>query len=338
MKDDYAIIIGINHYTPPDRLGLNPLSGAINDADEFEKWLSNPAEGDVPAANIKKIVSMPSPPADPTPLQDGIDNAFLEIETAILAKGGQARRLYFYFAGHGIGTTDSPIDTGLCLANWAENRRHSALSSESYKDNIRKYGYFDEIMFIADCCRNTKIDIKPRTPTFSTPQPGGGHTKLFTAYATQYQDQSYEVQAVDSEMRGAFTSVLLQGLKGAAANNGSIGADDLRDYLMKETPPIAQQMGYKQIPEISHSFNDNATIMVIAISQTKINIAFSDARNNPVELIDGTNTIIEIINPAQARNITRQLDKGLYMLRDTVTDDTKAFQVSSAQNNINVNF
>ncbi len=340
MKEDFAIIIGINdYYTPPNLIGLKTLQGAINDADKIEAWVASPAGGNVPPANIKKIVSAPNS-NPPRPLQEAIDDAFLEIEQSIRAKGGSAKRLYFYFAGHGLGTLDNTVDTALCLANWSENRRQSALSSEAYKDFIKQYGYFDEIIFIADCCRNTKINIKPLHPTFSALVPGAaaGQTKLFVAYATQYQDQSFEVEAANSEMRGAFTKVLIEGLTGAASNNGSIGVDDLRDFLIKQTPEEAKVKGYKQIPEISHNFTNNIALVTVAISQSNVNITFGATRNNNVELSDGNLNLIETFDAGQNKNIQRQLSKGLYQLRDVITDDSISFRVSPSQNNINVSF
>jgi hypothetical protein len=337
MKEDFAIIIGINDYTPPTQNGLKTLQGAINDANKVEDWVSSATGGKVPVANIKKIISCPAPLK---PLQDEIDDAFLEIEADIKAKGGLAKRLYFYFAGHGLGTLDNTMDTGLCLANWSEKRRQSALSSESYKDYIKQYGYFEEIIFIADCCRNTKINIKPKAPTFSSPVPGqaAGQTKLFVAYATQYQDQSYEVESIDTEMRGAFTTILIEGLKGAAANNGLIGADDLRDYLIKETPELAQKQGYKQIPDISHTYVNNTSLLTVEFVQTNLNFIFGATRNNSCELIDGDLNVIATYDAGQNKNISIQLPKGLYLLRDTVTDESKSIQVSPSQSNVNVNF
>jgi len=337
MKEDFAIIIGINDYTPPTQRGLKTLQGAVNDANKLEAWIASATGGNVPAGNIKKIISSPNPLK---PLQDEIDDAFLEIETAIQSKGGKGRRLYFYFAGHGLGTLDNTSNTALCLANWSENRRQSALSSEEYKDGIKQYGYFEEIIFVADCCRNTKINIKPKAPTFSIPVPSqvAGQTKMFVAYATQYQDQSYEVESLSSEMRGAFTTVLIEGLNGGAASNGLVGADDLRDFLIKETPELAQKQGYKQIPDISHTYTNNTSLVSVQVVPNVINIIFGAGRNNLIELIDGDLNLIETIDGSQSKNISRQLGKGLYQLRDTITDENHFFQVPLSQNKKDVNF
>ncbi len=341
MENDFAIIIGINDYTPPSRYGLKTLKGPINDTDEMEKWLRDKAYGDIPESNIKKIISTPDPLQ---PLQHIIDEKFLEIEDMILKKGGRARRLYFYFAGHGLGTLDNTLDTGLCLADWSERRRHSALSSELYKDYIRQYGYFEEIIFIADCCRNTKINIKPLHPTFSSPAPkaGSGNTRMFIAYATQYQDQAYEVDmgdAEDSEKRGAFTSVLLEGLKGAAANNGIIDAGSLSGYLTAETPKLAQQWGYKQKPEIIVSNFDGIPIMSFEnlIRETQIIFTFSPERTGTVLIMNGNLLPIQE-HDGLIKNLTLKLPKGLYLLKDKSTGEEKAFQVSSLQQNIYVSF
>jgi hypothetical protein len=336
MKEDFAIIIGINDYTPLNQYGLRTLQGAINDANKIEEWISSITGGKVPHANIKKIISNPNPLK---PLQDEIDDAFLDIEYSIKRKGGHARRLYFYFAGHGLGTLDSPNDTALCLANWSENRRQSALSSEQYKDNIHKYGYFEEIIFIADCCRNTKINIKPKSPTFEALSPGlgAGQTKLFVAYATQYQDQSFEVESANSERRGAFTTVLIDALNGAAANNGSIGADDLRDYLAKETPTLAQKNGYKQIPDVFHTYTNNTSLHLVGVVVTDVYFMFDATRKNRVELSDGNN-IITYYDASQNKNPIIQLKNGLYQIRDTVTGEDKFFRVNSINNIIYVDF
>jgi hypothetical protein len=337
MKEDFAIIIGINDYTPVNLSGLKTLQGAVNDANKVEAWVASATGGNVPAGNIKKIISSPTPLK---PLQDEIDDAFLDIEASIKANGGLARRLYFYFAGHGLGTLDSTVDTGLCLANWSEYRRQSALSSESYKDYIKQYGYFKEIIFIADCCRNTKINIKPKAPTFSSPVPGlnAGQTNMFVAYATQYQDQSFEIESIDSEMRGAFTTVLLEALEGGASKNGVIGADDLRDYLKIETPKIALQLGYKQIPEVSHTYTQNASLVTVTGVHPNVNFSFGATRSNLIELLDGNLEVIAAFDARQNKNLSKELLSGLYQLRDTVTDETKDFKVSPSQININVNF
>jgi uncharacterized caspase-like protein len=341
MCKDFAIIIGINDYTPQNKSGLRTLKGAINDANHFETWVKNPKGGNVSDENTFKIISEPAPLK---PLQDEIDDAFLAMEETIKANGRKAKRLYFYFAGHGLGTLNNTNDTALCLANWSENRRRSALSSEDYKDTIKQYGYFEEIIFIADCCRNTKINVTAKKPTFAPimPNANAGNTKLFVGYATQYQDQSYEIEVGDSEMRGVFTKVLINGLNGAAANeNGIVNADSLRDYLILETPIEALKEGFKQKPDIMHSFTSDMALCTVENFQNKTvtcNITFNDARNSLVELINGNSDVIKTFDANQSKKLSVSLKKGLYILKDLQTNDMYPIQVSLSKNDIYVNF
>jgi hypothetical protein len=340
MKEDFALIIGINDYTPPSKSGLRTLRGAINDANQFEAWATNTYGGNVAIANCFKITSLPKPLK---PIQDEIDTAITEIINLIKDKGGSAKRLYFYFAGHGLGSIDNISDTALCLANWSELRRNTALSSEAYKEVIRQFGYFEEIIFLADCCRNTKINVKPMHPTFAPPMPNpvAGQTKLFVGYATQYQDQSFEIEVGNSEMRGVFTKVLIAGLNGDAANqDGIINADSLRDYLILQTPIEAQRQGFKQKPEIVHSFISTTPLITLTNIQNKniaCHIIFTNARNNNVELIDNSG-VINIFDASQQKNVQVTLTKGLYLLRDSVTDEKCPIQVSHLNSDIHVNF
>ena len=341
MKNDFALIIGINDYTPTNANGLKTLGGAINDANYFEEWILSSKGADVPAENCRKIISNPSPLA---PIQKQIDDAFLEIEDLIIKNARVARRFYFYFAGHGVGLTNSANEVALCLANWSERRRHEALGAELYKDIFKQYGYFEEIVFILDCCRNSKINIKPAGPSFSPilASPNAGKTKLFAAYATQYQDQSFEAEQENSEMRGVFTKVLLDGLKGDVPNNkGVITADGLRDYLEKQVPIEAQKKGFKQIPQInSESFTSDAPFTLLVdykVQNTVCHIVFSDARTGTIELFDDSG-IIERFDAGKLKTVDVLLSNGCYLLRDSQLDKMQPIYILQSNKEIYVNF
>jgi hypothetical protein len=341
MKDDFALIIGINDYTPLNENGLKTLHGAINDANYFEEWVTNVNGGNVPATNCFKITSIPNPLK---PIQEEIDTAITIMINLIKSSGGTAKRLYFYFAGHGLGSMDNTKDTALCLANWSELRRNTALSSEAYQDVIRQFGYFEEIIFLVDCCRNTKINVKPMYPSFAPtlPNPAAGRTKLFVGYATQYQDQSFEIEVGDAEMRGVFTKVLIDGLKGNAKydDKGIIDAESLKDYLIRFTPLEAQKQGFKQIPEIIHSFNSATPIVILANIQDKnvtCHILFNNTRNSNIELIDHSG-VITSFDASQQKSVQVTLTEKLYLLRDTMTDEKYPILVQPSKLEIYVNF
>lgn len=340
MKEDFAIIIGINDYTPESQSGLRTLSGAVADAQEMKKWLTDPKGGNVPTENCYIITSSPAPLQ---PLQHEIDNRITEMIAKVRQNGGKGKRLYFYFSGHGLGSMDDIADTALCLANWSEIRRNAALSSETYKNVIQQFGLFEEILFFADCCRNTKINIKPAHPDFAPPMPDldAGKTELFVAYATQYQDQSYEIEVGDSEKRGVFTKVLLTALKGAAVDeNGEVIADRLRDYLKQETPVEALKQNFKQTPEILHTFSTSKPLFVLPDLKNKkfnVRIDFRADRNSVVDLIFPDAHMIQI-DSAQEKTKELRLETGLHLLRDTASNETLPLIVLPTKELQHVNF
>src|SRR5215213_438392 len=97
QENDYAVVIGLNDYPQFGSQG-RPLAGAIADAQRFTDWLCDTdTGGGLPAANCKKILSVPDP-LGPNKLV--IDLALGSVITDARAAGG-GRRLYFYFSGHG---------------------------------------------------------------------------------------------------------------------------------------------------------------------------------------------------------------------------------------------
>lgn len=246
---NYGISIGINHYTPPSQMGLKTLNGAINDATSVHNWMIT--HGNVPEANARLITSVANPLV---PNKGIVDTTIVNIIQKVLADGGAADRLYFYFAGHGLGVETDLNDNAMCMADWSELMRNASLSSSSYKQKFTNEGLFNEVVMWMDCCRNTKLNIVPGTHAGLTRLGAINNPKWFVALATQYESQAFESTTVAGETRGIFTQVLLEGLQGAAAQNGNpINADDLRDYIWFEVPGRAQAAGYLQRPDISHN-------------------------------------------------------------------------------------
>lgn len=340
MDNDFALIIGINDYTPIQKSGLHTLNGAINDAHFMEEWMLNPNGGAMPAQNCFKIISEPNPLK---PIQEEVDIAITNIFSIIRNSADTARRFYFYFAGHGLATLTNMNDTALCLANWSEIRRNTALSSEAYKENIRQFGLFEEIIFIADCCRNTKINVNPLHPSFAPlmPNAAAAQTRMFVGYATQYQDSSFEIENGESEKRGVFTKVLIDGLNGAAVNSeGEINADKLRDYLIYQTPIEAQKAGYKQTPEIFHSFPSTFPIKKLENfndNRIKCMLNFGSRVGNTIELI-GNSGLVKTYEVKNKKPFAISLAQGLYLLKDTNNNDTKAFQALASTENLIIHF
>lgn len=336
---DYAIVIGINDYMPPSLGGLRTLGGAIRDAEAIEQWLLSESGGRLPKQNCRKIISTPNPLF---PLKDQIDDEIESIIREIMINGIEARRFYFYFAGHGLGVEQNVTDTALCLVKWSEIRRSYAISVEKYRNMLLATGYFKQVIFWADCCRNIVYNVEPESSTVSLPTngPHAGRTRFLTGYATQYQDESYEIENDVAEKRGVFTQVLIKGLNGGGANpKGEVDADYLRNYLLKETPVLAEKNGYKQVPEIMHSFNiHEPCIFNIVPINIKVAFGFSPNRLHQVEIIDGKGETRMTLDPTAENPVQILLTKGLYKAVDTGSGESHYFTISSENEENHVSF
>jgi len=246
----YAIVIGINDYTPVSKRGLKPLHGAISDAIAVHKWIVE--HGGVLEEDAFLITSTANPL---NPIKQAIDDAIVAItEKIVEEQGGEAERLYFYFAGHGIGVDLDRENNGLCMANWTEYSMDSgSLSSRYYLQSFINQGLFKEVVLWMDCCRTSKFFYSPAgAPTLQ-------HFGIVTdplymvAFGAQYQNQAYENSISSNEQtdkRGVFTSVLLEGLHGGQGSLEVVNARTLGDYLQLFVPKRAQEHNFSQKPEV----------------------------------------------------------------------------------------
>ncbi|MEO6523038.1 MAG: caspase family protein [Mucilaginibacter sp.] len=253
----YAIVIGINHYTPPQRDGLKTLFGAIPDSQKVYDWLIGP--GGLPAANCKLIQSGPDPL---TPIKNLIDRAISDIVRTVVERDNRnADRFYFYFAGHGMGIQGDRENNGMCMADWDEYMRDAAtLSSSEYKRKFINEGLFKEVVMWMDCCRTTKLFLTPGASPGVTPIGPNDNPAFMVAFAAEFRSEAFEADQLDQDPRGIFTSVLLRGLNGdILLRNGGVDAVDLINYLAFHVPVEAQNVGFSQRPEIINNLNTTQT-------------------------------------------------------------------------------
>src|SRR4051812_27848904 len=117
-NEHFAVIVGINYYTPENLGGLPTLEAPMNDASDFEEWLLT--IGGLPKKNIEVVKSTANPLE---PLQKQVDDAI--IKTILKVPQTGAERIYFYFSGHGVGIdmTSTKV-SAMCLADWSSIRRN----------------------------------------------------------------------------------------------------------------------------------------------------------------------------------------------------------------------
>jgi tetratricopeptide (TPR) repeat protein len=210
---DWALIIGINHYTARDAC----LKGAVRDALQMRDWLRDRAG--VPKHNQLLLLGQsPEEPRLPEAQTDPVTRRLTEefFETLIRRSGGEGERLFFYFSGHGLSARENYNDEdAIVLGDYAAPYTEgSSLGLSSIFQYFRATGFRDQFFFI-DACRNIPFEgegrighVPPRTR-----DPGRPPVQQFRCFATSPGVRAREIGEAGAE-RGAFTEVLLDGLNG----------------------------------------------------------------------------------------------------------------------------
>lgn len=250
--DHYAVVIGIDAYH-----WLRPLGAARADAASFVEWLVSKDAGGLPVANIKLIQSPPKPPPDPfardpEPLEHHIVRALKEIGIDRPPRRiGQ--RFYFYFAGHGVGPTFR--DVGMLLANAAMDGLDKNVGLQPCLKMFHETGFFDEVVFIVDCCRGDPRYEVPTRGLFTFPKadppPRVYHCAVL---AGLWGENAYAISdGPAEERRGILTKAVLEGLNGAPDaldKSGRVTSFTLRDYVYKRVAELTEKMRLGQEPEV----------------------------------------------------------------------------------------
>jgi len=247
--NDHAIIVGIDRYPEPPA-GLGPLRGPENDARAFEAWAVSPTGGAVPAANVQVVLgSVPNPsvPTSPRPLYWEIEEAFGRLirpfEERLLAGRSSpiGRRFYVYLAGHGF--DPEPGVTALLAANATPLQTGLHFVGKPYAEHFWRGAMFEEIVLLADCCREQsymRVPVNPpRFREVRAPDLDRDRVRRFYAFGAPWRRNSWERPfPPNNAYRGVFTRTLLDGLGGEAADpsTGQVTAQSLTAYLHEAMP------------------------------------------------------------------------------------------------------
>ena len=122
MADNYAIVVGLNHYP-----GITPLFGPENDATWFHKWLLDHSLVQHSELIISSHFERREDPIDAQPDTMAVDRAFERLLRIGIEKGKAGKRLYLFFSGHGFGPTIN--DSALLMANCNASMGITAITS-----------------------------------------------------------------------------------------------------------------------------------------------------------------------------------------------------------------
>jgi hypothetical protein len=211
---NWAVVIGVDQYWS-ERASLK---GSVRDALQMREWLLDPAGGDVPEANIALALS-PGPDNDPgvkapEATRDTIINSIADL---LKRSNGEGERLYFFYAGHGLTARVNQRDeNALVCSDFTDVLTTNSLALRSLWEFFETVQFQDQFFFV-DACRNIPWEnVEFEVGKWPLPRkrdPGLPPAQQFILYATSPGLRAQELTEAGNE-RGAFTEVLLAGLRG----------------------------------------------------------------------------------------------------------------------------
>jgi len=237
----FALVIGVDAYQDA---GISNLRGASNDAKAIADALATYAG--FPSDQIILLTS-----EQPTELQPTRGNIIRRLSNLrqVVPKDGL---LWVSFAGHGIERDHQayslPMDAQ--LSGDIALLEDSAINVQTMRDRIRQTEV-GQVIFILDACRNNPlsgrtVSVTKLTESFTRAFSFDIRNRQISAFATIYATGPGQVaHEYKQKKQGYFTTALVEGLKGAAANeSGEVRLSDLVKYVQDAVPKrIALDLG-----------------------------------------------------------------------------------------------
>ncbi|MFT3823916.1 MAG: caspase family protein [Chitinophagaceae bacterium] len=309
---NYALVIGIDDYQHKD---LGKLKGAKGDAIDIKNWLLE--SGHVEEENCYYVIADNDMGTFRDEIEDEIKKLICQAKKTI----SNNNRLYFYFAGHGLGVRIDSTNNALCLTNWSREANRAALSSKEYFDIFIRFSLFRQVFFLADCCRNTRYNANPLPPDLNPDAPVGPYkTQSFLAYATQYRALTLEVMDQQNLIRGIFTRIFLKGVRGGAVNSeGIITTDSLKKYMKVHVPAEAAKFGFDQDPDMPSNLNDHDPLFPPIAGPPPVCtvlLTLKPHRQGKISLLDEHTNLVKVFYTGDHTQYEFRLSQGTYLLID----------------------
>jgi uncharacterized caspase-like protein len=228
----WALVIGVDKYRDPQ---ISPLKGSDNDAhtlaDALVRYAGFPSD--------QVILMATDQPEERQPSRVNILRRLSNFASVVPKDG----LLLVSFAGHGMERNGQAflLPTDAQISEDVSFLEETAVSVARIKDRIRATGV-GQVIFLLDACRND-----PGGRADAPNQLTQGYVNAFnfdvrnrevqafaTFYATAVGQRAYEYT---ERKQGYFTWAIVEGLKGAAANqNGEVTLAGLVSYVQATVP------------------------------------------------------------------------------------------------------
>jgi hypothetical protein len=236
----FAIVIGVDNYADTQ---ITTLGGASNDAKTLGNALIQYAG--FPAEQVTLLAS--DQPTERQPTRGNILRRLSNMAAVVPPDG----LLLVSFAGHGIERSGQafllPSDSQ--VSDDVDLLEQTAINVSQVKDRIKKIGV-RQVLIILDACRNDPVGranadnklTSAYTKGFDFSVRNNEVQAFVTLYATEVGHRAYEFK---EKKQGYFTFVLVEALKGGAANEkGEVTLAGLVKYLQERVPKrVLQDLG-----------------------------------------------------------------------------------------------
>ena len=237
---DYAILVGISRYPNP---GFSDLEGPRNDVALMEEWLRSPAGGEIEdEPDRRHIIKLVTP--EPYPHQFEPDEAppthseFERLFRRLVHSLDQlpARRLYLYFSGHGFSERKRhEAHAAVYTADADDDFPMNIYGTRVAQIALRK-GWFDEVVLVMDCCRDSEINRRPAEPTIDEAFDEGSATrgKLLAFYGAPFGGKAQErpIPQAGNRVHGLLTYALIKALREAPGDSaGRLTGQQLKNFI-----------------------------------------------------------------------------------------------------------
>ncbi len=236
----YALIIGVDQYADTQ---ITTLGGASNDAKTLANALIQYAG--FPGEQVTLLAS--DQPAERQPTRGNILRRLSNMAAVIPSDG----LLLISFAGHGVerGGQAFLLPADAQVSNDVDLLEQTAINVAQVKERVKKIGV-RQVLMILDACRNDPVGRANADNPLTAAYTRGFNFDLrnrevqafATLYATEVGHRAYEYK---EKKQGYFTWVLVEGLRGGAANEkGEVTLASLLKFLQERVPKrVLQDLG-----------------------------------------------------------------------------------------------
>jgi tetratricopeptide (TPR) repeat protein len=278
----WALVIGVDKYMDPQ---ISPLKGSDNDArliaDALVRYAGFPQD--------QVILLSTAQPMERQPTRVNILRRLSNLSTAVPKDG----LLLISFAGHGMerGGQAFLMPSDAQISDQISFLEETAISINRVKERIKETGV-GQVLVLLDACRNDpggRADApNPLTNAYTNAFNFDVRNREVQAFATVYAtgigQRAYEYT---EKKQGYFSWAIVEGLKGAAANEkGEITLSSLVKYVQETVPKrLAIDLGStKQQRPFANIEGYRADQLVLAVTNSASMAPGSDMPN--VAMVD----------------------------------------------------